>query len=76
MSVETTHTDWTDGDMELELDVKVTVNFKEIGDKLYYDVFLKGDEKGEHELKRYLPTGDIDFIELCIIEALEEMDNE
>ena len=67
-------TDWTDGDMELELDVKITVNYQERG-KLYYQVFLKGDVDGEQELKKYLAKEDIDFIELSIIEALEEMDN-
>ena len=75
MSVETTLTDWADGDMELELDVKITVNYQERG-KLYYQVFLKDDTDGEHDIREYLPGDDLEYIETCIIEALEEMDNE
>ena len=63
---------WTDGDIELEVEVKLTVNFQEIRDNLYYQVFLKGDEKGEYDIREFLTEKDREWIEKNIIDKMGE----
>ena len=65
---------WSDGSFELDVDTTLVINYQEIREKLYYQVFVKGDEKGEHNLESYLPDADRGYIEDCIIERLEEAD--
>ena len=66
--------DWTDGDLTLDLELKLMVNFQEKG-RLYFQVFLKGDKEGKCDIAPYLEKGDRDHIETCIKDALGEMDN-
>jgi hypothetical protein len=67
--------EWRDGDFELEVELKLVINYQDKG-KLYYQVFLKGDEKGECEITRFLPDEDKVWIETCVIEKLNEGDND
>ena len=68
--------EWTDGDFELEMETKFTINFQEIRDKLYYQVYLTADKKGEHNLEPYLSAEDRVWIETNIIEKLDEIEKE
>ena len=66
--------EWIDGSFELDMEFRIVVNYQEIREKLYYQVFLKSDEKGECDLKPHMCKEDVDFIEVCIIDALGEID--
>ena len=74
MSLESTHNKWTDGDLTLELELKLKVNFQELRGKLYSQVFLEGDEKGECNIAPFLCKDDRDFIECNIVDKMEEND--
>ncbi len=74
MSLESTHNKWTDGDLALDLELKLTVNYQELRGKLYSQVYLKGDEKGECNIAPFMCKDDRDFIEANIIDKLEETD--
>ena len=68
--------EWRDGDFELEVELKLVINYQEKGDSLYFQVFVKGDEKGECNIKPFLSVGDNLWIETCVIEKLNEGDND
>lgn len=74
MSLNTTHNEWTDGDITLELELNIVVNYKEIREKLYYDVFLATDTDGTYDIKRLLSDEQRLWIEKNIIDAMEEME--
>ena len=74
MSVDVDKSAWTDGDLTLDMELKLTVNFQEVHEKLYYQVFLKSDVSGKMNLEPYLDKEDRDFIECNIIDKLEEID--
>ena len=67
--------EWRDGDFELEVDLTLVINYQDKG-KLYYQVFVKGDEKGECNIAPYLPDDDKAWIETCVIEKLNEGEND
>ena len=66
--------DWTDGEFELEIEKVFTVRFQEIRDKVYWQAYLKADEKGEHDLRPYLSKDDAAWIMDNIIDKIDEIE--
>ena len=63
---------WTDGDLTLDMELKLTVNYQEIREKIYFQVYLEGDDTGACNIEPYLCKEDKDFITCGIIDKLEE----
>ena len=72
MSVDVDKSAWTDGDLTLDMELKLTVNYQEIREKIYFQVYLEGDETGACNIEPYLCKADKDFITCGIIDKLEE----
>jgi len=81
-SIDKTH-NWREGTMVLDVELKLTVKYKEIckpheeGEDdctLYYDVYLEDDTDCEWNIEDLVAKEDRDFIECNIIGALEEAD--
>lgn len=73
---DTTHSEWTDGDFTLDAELGLVIRYQEIREKLYYQVYLKGDADGSCNVEPYLSNDERKHIEACIIDALEENENE
>jgi len=74
MSVDVDKSAWSDGDLTLDMELKLTVNYFEKHGVISFDVFLEGDEGGKMNIEPYMCKADKDFITCGIIDALEEID--
>ena len=68
--------DWTDGSFMLEMELPLLVNYQEIKERIYFQVFLQTDLKGEFEITRFLSAEEKLWIETNVIDALGENDGD
>ena len=68
--------EWTDGEMTLEMELPLTVNYAAKGDNLYWQAYHKGDVRGEHNIAPYMSKKEREWIETCIIDHMNELDRE
>jgi len=66
--------DWTDGSFTLEMELPLMVNYQEIKERIYFQVFLQTDLKGEFEITRFLSKEEKLWIETNVVDALGEND--
>ena len=66
--------DWTDGSFMLEMELPLLVNYQEIKERIYFQVFLQTDLKGEFEITRFLSKEEKLWIETNVVDALGEND--